>query len=108
VALQRKLEALARAAMDVFGSGNDFFVNEPDALARAGEGRLGVCIQDRAGASCIHGDERFSLQSVMKLIVAVAAIDRVDRDGWRLYEPVLIRRPLIPEFFALPPGLMGV
>jgi beta-lactamase class A len=63
-----------------------------DALARAGDGRLGVCVQDSAGASCIHGDERFSLQSVMKLIVAVAAMDKVDRGSWRLDEQVLVRR----------------
>ena len=63
-----------------------------DTLARGVDGRLGVCVQDTAGASCIHGDERFSLQSVMKLIVAVAAMDAVDRGSWRLDEQVLVRR----------------
>ena len=63
-----------------------------NALARGGDGRLGVCVQDSAGASCIHGDERFSLQSVMKLIVAVASMDAVDRGVWRLDEQVLVRR----------------
>lgn len=67
--LQRKLEGLTRI-----------------------DGRTGVCIQDAAGASCLHADERFSLQSVMKLIVAVAAMDAVDRGSWRLDKPVLVRR----------------
>jgi beta-lactamase class A len=63
-----------------------------DALARGADGRLGVCVQDARGASCLRGDERFSLQSVMKLIVAVAVMDAVDRGSWRLDEQVLVRR----------------
>jgi beta-lactamase class A len=62
-----------------------------DALTRI-DGRVGMCVQDAAGVSCLRGDERFSLQSVMKLIVAVAAMDAVDRGSWRLDEPVLVRR----------------
>jgi beta-lactamase class A len=41
---------------------------------------------------CARGDERFSLQSVMKLLVAVAVLDRVDRGEWRLTDEVIVRR----------------
>ncbi len=54
-----------------------------DALAHL-DGRLGVCVQAARGASCLRGEERFSLQSVMKLIVAVAVMDAVNRGSWRL------------------------
>jgi beta-lactamase class A len=62
-----------------------------DALTHI-DGRVGVCVQDARGTSCLRGDERFSLQSVMKLIVAVAALDAVDRGSWRLEDPVLVDR----------------
>lgn len=56
------------------------------------DGRVGACGQDRNGAVCINGDQRFSLQSVMKLIVAVAVMDAVDHNGWRLDEPVVVHK----------------
>lgn len=40
----------------------------------------------------MRGDERFPLQSVMKLVVAVAALDAVDRSRWRLDDEVVVRR----------------
>jgi beta-lactamase class A len=43
-------------------------------LVSHANGRIGIC----AGNVCLHGDERFSLQSVVKLMVAVAAMDRLD------------------------------
>jgi beta-lactamase class A len=62
-------------------------------LARRSDGRLGVCVIDvRNGESCVRGDERFSLQSVMKLIVAAAAMDAVDRKGWSLDDVLVVRR----------------
>jgi beta-lactamase class A len=57
-------------------------------LAANQNGRIGVC----AGDVCVHGDERFSLQSVMKLIVAATTMDMVDHHGWRLDEPVTVRK----------------
>jgi hypothetical protein len=41
---------------------------------------------------CVNGDKRFSLQSVMKLIVGVAVMDAVDHGRWRLDEPVVVHR----------------
>lgn len=63
------------------------------AVAAQSDGRLGVCAMDVAGATaCVHGDRRFSLQSVMKLVVGAAAMEAVDRQGWRLDDPVVLRR----------------
>ncbi len=61
-------------------------------LASGFDGLVGACAADSAGAACIHGDRRFPLQSVMKLVVALAVMDRVDHHGWRLDDPVLVRR----------------
>jgi len=61
-------------------------------LSRGFDGRVGACAVDSAGAACIHGDRRFRMQSVMKLLVALAVMDRVDRRGWRLDDQVLVRR----------------
>jgi beta-lactamase class A len=61
-------------------------------IAAGIDGRVGVCAQDRTGAVCANGDQRFSLQSVMKLLAGLAAMDAVDRRGWRLDEPVTVRQ----------------
>ncbi|MDP9172543.1 MAG: class A beta-lactamase [Planctomycetota bacterium] len=63
-----------------------------DRLTRGFDGRVGICVQDDSGTVCINGDQRFSLQSVMKLVVGMAVMDAVDNDGWRWDEPVLVRR----------------
>lgn len=58
-----------------------------------GDGRIGVCAEDVLKFSvCSNGNQRFSMQSVVKLIVAAAAMDMVDRKAWRLDEPVTVRR----------------
>src|SRR5262245_24554974 len=61
-------------------------------LARAVDGRVGICAADDAGRSCVNGDRRFPLQSVMKLLVGLAVMEAVDHGGWRLDEAVTIRR----------------
>lgn len=63
-----------------------------NALAEGFDGRVGIGVQSAAGLVTVRGSERFSLQSVMKLIVAAAVMDAVDRRGWRLDTPVLVRR----------------
>jgi beta-lactamase class A len=63
------------------------------AIAARSDGRVGVCAADPNGAvACVNGDQRFSMQSVMKLIVGAAVMDAVDRRGWRLDDEVVIRR----------------
>ena len=61
-------------------------------LSSGFDGLVGACAADSAGAACVNGDRRFPLQSVMKLLVALAVMDRVDRRGWRLDDQVLVRR----------------
>jgi beta-lactamase class A len=71
---------------------------DPDALkmdlvriVNGFNGRIGACIQAGERASCIRGEERFSLQSVMKLVVGVAALDDVDKGRRRLDDAVTVR-----------------
>ena len=61
-------------------------------VTRGFDGRIGVCVQDSSRFSCVNGDERFPLQSVMKLLVAIAVMDAVDRGEWRLTDPVVVRK----------------
>lgn len=61
-------------------------------LAKDFDGRVGICIQDQRSTTCINGDQRFSLQSVVKLLAGAAVMDAVDRRGWKLDQPVLVRR----------------
>jgi beta-lactamase class A len=62
------------------------------ALAQDSRGRLGVCVQTAKESTCVHADDRFPLQSVMKLVVAFAALDAVDAGKWRLDDDVLVRK----------------
>lgn len=61
-------------------------------LALAFDGRVGICARDASSTVHVNGDQRFPMQSVMKLVVAAAALDAVDWRGWRLDDPVLVRR----------------
>lgn len=65
---------------------------EFESLTAGFDGRVGLCAQDQTGAVCVNEDQRFSLQSVMKLIVAVAVMDAVDHGRWRLDEQVVVHR----------------
>ena len=65
---------------------------EFDQAARGFRGRVGVCASDGAHRACINSDRRFSLQSVMKLVVGMAVMDAVDRRGWSLDEQVTLRK----------------
>jgi beta-lactamase class A len=61
-------------------------------LTRGFDGRVGICAQDETGLACAKGDQRFSLQSVMKLLVGLAVMDAVDHRGWRLDEEIVVRK----------------
>jgi len=54
--------------------------------------RVGVCAVDRTGSSCVNGEETFSLQSVMKLLVSLAVLDAADRRELRLSDQVVVHR----------------
>jgi beta-lactamase class A len=55
-------------------------------------GRVGVCALQSARQACINGTQHFALQSVMKLLVCLAAMDAVDHRGWKLNDPVTLRK----------------
>lgn len=54
-------------------------------LSSGFKGRIGACVQlaDKPPV-CNLGYQRFSIQSVMKMLVGLAALDAVDNKGWKL------------------------
>ncbi|HTM47774.1 MAG TPA: class A beta-lactamase [Bryobacteraceae bacterium] len=85
--------ALSAGSLDRAGLDREF-----QKLAAGFDGRVGICAQDRAGAVCLDGDGRFSLQSVMKLVAAVAVMDAIDAGRMRLNEEVLVRKEDLSVF----------
>jgi beta-lactamase class A len=65
---------------------------EFERITRGADGRIGACARDAAGITCVNAQQRFSLQSVMKLLVGVAVLDAVDRGTWPLDEQVVVKR----------------
>jgi beta-lactamase class A len=65
---------------------------EFQALVQGFDGRVGICAQDETGSVCVNGDQRFSLQSVMKLLVGLAVMDAVDNRGWHLDDKIVVRK----------------
>lgn len=55
------------------------------------DGRIGACAQISKRTACIHENDKFSLQSVMKLFVGVAVLEAVDQGRQRLDDTVTIR-----------------
>jgi beta-lactamase class A len=55
-------------------------------------GRPGVCALSDTSSACVNADKPFALQSVMKLVAALAVMDAVDRKGWRRDEPVTLHK----------------
>jgi beta-lactamase class A len=66
--------------------------SELELLDARTDGVLGICISDSGRVSCVNGDRPFPMQSVMKLLVAMAALDAVDRGRFGISEPVVLRR----------------
>jgi beta-lactamase class A len=80
---------------------------ELDRLANGTHGRIGACVADASTVVCVNGDQRSSLQSVMKLVVAVAALEQVDAGRWRLDEAVTVRREDLSVFVQPIAKLVG-
>ncbi len=66
--------------------------NELSRMTQGFDGRIGVCVKESTDVACVNGNQRFPLQSVVKLIVALAVMDSVDHGGLRLEDAVLVRR----------------
>jgi len=80
---------------------------ELDRLANGTHGRIGACVADATTVVCVNGDQRSSLQSVMKLVVAIAALEQVDAGDWRLDEAVTVRREDLSVFVQPIAKLVG-
>ncbi len=80
---------------------------ELDRLANGTHGRIGACVADASTVVCVNGDQRSSLQSVMKLVVAIAALEQVDAGRWRLDEAVTVRREDLSVFVQPIAKLVG-
>jgi beta-lactamase class A len=61
-------------------------------LAAGVPGRIGACARDAAGEACVNGNQRSSMQSVVKLIVGLATLEEVDRGRWKLNDAVIVRK----------------
>jgi beta-lactamase class A len=76
-------------------------------IAQGFDGRIGVCVQQGTQSACILPDERFSLQSVVKLVVGVAVLDSVDRGRRRLDDAVTIHKEDLSLFVQPLAELVG-
>lgn len=70
-------------------------------------GRVGVCVRDASGTACVNGDQRFSLQSVMKLVAGLAFLEGVDQGRFHLDEPITIRKQDLSVFVQPIMDLVG-
>ncbi len=66
-------------------------------IASESSGRVGICAEDARAQKqpalvCLNGDARFSLQSVVKIITAMAVMEAIDLRHWRWDDPVLVRK----------------
>jgi beta-lactamase class A len=69
-------------------------------LAARTDGVLAACIAAGGPMACINGERPMPMQSVMKLIVAIAALDAVDRGVWSLDDQFTLHREDITPFAA--------
>jgi beta-lactamase class A len=68
------------------------------ALGDRTSGTLAACVVDAGGVACVNGDRPSSMQSVMKLIVALAVLDAVERGELALDEAVTLTRADVSVF----------
>jgi beta-lactamase class A len=61
-------------------------------ISAAADGIVGACVSSTGETACVNDNVRFPMQSVMKLLVAVAVLDRVDQGRLHLNDPISITR----------------
>lgn len=61
-------------------------------IEQASKGRLGAAVITSDASHYSRRHERFSLQSVMKLMASMAALDRVDQGKWKLDQKYVVTR----------------
>jgi beta-lactamase class A len=74
------------------------FEKDLAALEKGVSARVGVCVQDSRGIACNRADERFSLQSVMKMHVGLAALEAADRGKWSVETKLHVTRKDLSAF----------
>jgi beta-lactamase class A len=79
-----------------------------ESLAARTEGILAACVVDDEGASCVNGDRPSSMQSVMKLVVALATLDAVERGEFTLADRVTLTRSDVSVFVQPIEGRLGL
>jgi beta-lactamase class A len=79
--------SLARGALAV-----DSLQHDLEAVSNRCDGRMGIGVRQGNVEVAVHGDQRFALQSVMKLVVGAAAFAAAETSGWKLDETVTIHR----------------
>ncbi|MGK6313609.1 class A beta-lactamase [Neorhizobium sp. DT-125] len=63
------------------------------ALANAHPARVGICAQGRVlPPICVNGEQRFSLRSAVKIVIAAAVMQAVDEQRMALDDRITIRR----------------
>ena len=85
---------LVTAAVQLGGiADREKLLTDLNRLAAGTSGRVGICVLEERGgeALCVQGDERFQLQSVMKLVVSAAVFDAVDGRRLRLDDVITVR-----------------
>ena len=68
-------------------------------IARTASGRVGVAVAllETGETVSVHGNDRYPMQSVYKLPIAMAVLDRVDRGRLALTRRVLVQKSdLVP------------
>lgn len=76
-------------------------------LASRTDGVLGACIASNGVVDCVNGDRPMPMQSVMKLVVAVAVLDSVDRRAISLDQPVTLHPADVSVFVQPIAKLIG-
>jgi beta-lactamase class A len=62
------------------------------AIEAKAKGKLGVAIIRPGSAVYLHKNDRFAVESVMKMVVSMAVLEEVDKGRWTLDQPILFRR----------------
>lgn len=85
-ALLRGNRAARAASLDAVALRRELLV-----LATEFDGRVGACVRLGDAVAAVNGGQRFPMQSVVKLVVAAAAMDATDHRGWSVDDPVQVR-----------------
>jgi len=80
---------------------------ELEVLTKNFDGRVGACAGDGLNEGCVRQNELFPMQSVMKLAVAVSALEAVDDRKWRLDDEVVVRKQDLSVFVQPMARLVG-